>query len=83
MLPLNENTWQSLNRNSSLSGVKRTKIHSDSLSTVIMGFKLNPQSLMFYIHDYDTLEVTLTFNEVGLLGYELNKDNYIYIVYIQ
>ncbi len=26
LLPLNENTWQSLNRNSSLSGVKRTKI---------------------------------------------------------
>ncbi len=42
-----------------------------------MGFKLNPQSLMFYIHDYDTLEVTFNFNEVGFLGYELNKDNYI------
>ncbi len=32
---------------------------------------------MFYIHDYDTLEVTYNFNEVGFLGYELNKDNYI------
>lgn len=34
---------------------------------------------MFYIHDYDTLEVRLHFNEVGFLGYELNKEKYIFL----